>query len=140
MLWINDLYKNTTLVDELDIVLSRFLCFLVVSQNSLSIHSIQDSSQKKQILSFCKIRADWILPGEARNMPSDKGSCILNFSSESFSLSFLVWFFLLIILARFLFTWILPWIFFLKFLIDCCNINLVCFYINMSTSFRYYYI
>jgi hypothetical protein len=42
---------NYTLIDDLVIVLSRFLFFLIISQDSFVIPSIHESCVKKQILS-----------------------------------------------------------------------------------------
>jgi hypothetical protein len=59
------------LVDDLVVILSRFLLFLIISQDSLAIPSIQESCLEKGILSF------W------------QDSCILAFLSDSFFLRIL---------------------------------------------------
>ncbi len=59
------------LVDDLVVILSRFLLFLIISQDSLAIPSIQESCLEKGILSF------W------------QDSCYLEFLPESFNLKFL---------------------------------------------------
>jgi hypothetical protein len=47
-----DFEAAVALIDDLASFLSRFLLFLVISQDSFAIPSMQDSCKKKQILTF----------------------------------------------------------------------------------------
>ena len=75
-----------------------------------------------------KIGIDWILSSEAKNASPDK---ILVFSSSYLPL-------LLQFLRDSCCSWILAWIFFLKFLTDAYNGNAVSSYIGMVISCPYH--
>jgi hypothetical protein len=110
-LWLFQSRQNQpmiTQVDDLGIVLSRFLFFLVSRQDSFSIPSVEDSCLKKQILTFwqdpCRPNLGW----RGKKSFARQDSCILQFLSNSlFS-----WLSCLILLLA-----ILAWLFFLVILV-----------------------
>jgi hypothetical protein len=74
---------SQTLVDDLAIDLSRFLIFLVISQDSSSIPSIQDSCLKKQILTFLWYSCRQNLVWWGKNYLVRQDSCVLVFLTGS---------------------------------------------------------
>jgi hypothetical protein len=109
------MYVVTSLVDDLASHLSKFLFFLVISQDSFAIPSIQDSCLKKQILTFwwysCRQNLGW----RGKKYIIRQDSCILEFLPDSFfswnscliPFSFLSYMILvlLVLLACFFYSW-----------------------------------
>ena len=75
---------TSPLVDDLASHLSRFLFFLVISQDSFAIPYMQDSCLKKQILTFwwysCRQNLGW----RGKKCLTRQDSCVLEFLSDSF--------------------------------------------------------
>ena len=110
---------DIALVDDLASHLSRFLFFLVISQDSFAIPSIQDSCLKKQVLTFwwysCRQNLGW----RGKKCLTRQDSCVLEFLPDSFSfLKFLPdFFFLFFFIWFFFYLYFLPASFILEILV-----------------------
>jgi len=140
----SDFLNIRPLVDDLVFVLSRFLFFLKIRQDSFVVPSIQDSCLKKQILSFWQDSCRQNLGWWGKKCLARQDSCVLVFLSDSYVLAILAWFlfscFSGMILVSCHFSKILAFLQFLPFWQNPCNTNEFHLGIHTVASFRSYYI